>query len=299
MFRKNKDNLDEIFEKCLDSILTEEKTVDECIAEYPQHDQELKSLLAVSLKTQKAMNSVKANPDFKARLKYILESELENAATQKRFSLKLGRGWATATFAVALAVLLSGGGTVAAASGSMPTSPLYNVKLATEEVQLFLTADKNNKADLYSKFVTKRVGEIVTMASKNNTEGITKSSQRMQNQLTAINSLSADVSAYTKEISGHELTNETLTPTVTQTMGGTVTAATTTTTVVTDSWQFARTLPAHVTNRSNQLLIDDLYENILALYAAAGGNSGSTLDAIIAAIDILEKSYNEIIGGAN
>ena len=68
--------------------------------------------------------------------------------------------------AILLVVCLVGGGTVFAASGSMPDSPLYPVKLATEHVQLALTFSDIGKAEANARLADKRVQEIVYLTGK-------------------------------------------------------------------------------------------------------------------------------------
>ncbi len=73
--------------------------------------------------------------------------------------------WVTA-LAIVLALLLAGGGTVAAAGNSMPDSPLYPMKLVSEQVQLKLTASSIGKARLYYNLADRIVAEIVYILDK-------------------------------------------------------------------------------------------------------------------------------------
>ena len=72
--------------------------------------------------------------------------------------------------AVVILLIIGGGGTVVAAANSLPDSPLYRVKLATEAVQLAFTRSDLGKAELYARFADRRVEEIVKMAEKGNTD---------------------------------------------------------------------------------------------------------------------------------
>jgi hypothetical protein len=190
MFKKKVNNLDRIFDICLDRILIGGESIDNCIADYPEYRDELKSLLDISLRTQKAMSSIEARPDFKTRLRYELTSKMKYDNAPKRHSFKCKLQWVPVALSFCIVLLLSGGGTVAAASNSMPADPLYNVKLASEKVQVFFTFDDAAKADLYSEFVAERVNEIVSMAYANNIEAMDRSSGIMQDQLAMIYNLS-------------------------------------------------------------------------------------------------------------
>ena len=190
MFKKKVNNIDRILDICLNRILVDGESVEQCLVDYPEYRDELKSLLDISIKTQKAMITIAARPDFEARLRYELTSRMNYDNAPKSSSFKWQFRWAPAALSFCIVLLLSGGGTVAAASDSMPADPLYNVKLASEQVQLFFAFDDDAKADLYSEFVAVRVDEIVSMAYSNNTEAMDKSSRIMQDQLAMINNLS-------------------------------------------------------------------------------------------------------------
>jgi hypothetical protein len=91
--------------------------------------------------------------------------------------------------AIIVVLLTAGTGTVAAATNSLPDSPLYPVKLATESVQLAFTPSAEGKAELYAKFVDYRVEEIVKMAEKGNVDQIDRVTERMNSQLLAVATL--------------------------------------------------------------------------------------------------------------
>ncbi len=330
MFNKKVNNLDIILDDCLDRILIGGESEEECLADYPGYRDELKSLLDISLKTHQAMSSIEARPDFKARLRYELNSRMNYANAPKRATFRWRMQWAPVALSFCIVLLLSGGGTVAAAGDSMPSDPLYNVKLASEQVQLFFTFDSEDKANLYSEFVAERVNEIVSMASANNVEAMDKSSKRMQSQLVMMNSLlpenrlsglvESDMETvtitetiwYNSEGIRTPDKQITLTQTIATAAADAVTVTKTVTagdetypvtggslTATTDSAQFTGTPPAYIINTGNQLVVDTLYNNIMALYMATANNSGKVLESLLEAIAILEDSYNIATGNAN
>jgi hypothetical protein len=87
---------------------------------------------------------------------------------------------------IVLALLIAGSGTVAAASNSLPDSPLYPVKLATEAVRLRMTASPLTKAELYAKFADNRVAELVKMAERGKPEQVAKVTRRLNRELMAM-----------------------------------------------------------------------------------------------------------------
>ena len=65
-----------------------------------------------------------------------------------------------AILAVALFALSSIGGTVYAAQGSLPDDLLYPVKTLTEDIQVRLESDPEQRLDLYTSFANRRLEEI-------------------------------------------------------------------------------------------------------------------------------------------
>jgi hypothetical protein len=338
MFKKNNNSIENALDVCLEKILTEGKSVEQCLADYPEYRDELKSLLDLSMQTHKAINSIEARPDFKAALRYRLTSSMNTSNAPKRSSFKFRLGWAPMALSLCIVMLLSGGGTVAAASNSMPSDSLYNVKLASEQVQLFFTFDAAGKAELYSEFVGKRVNEIVAMASASNVEAMEKSSFIMQNQLALMYSISPtdNLSAFVEQ--GAEAVAGVLTITSTETQWlapedtdtpnkhitkteststremGTITVTKTVTAAGADAYPVPESItqaqtssdqffvwnpPSYISNLSNQELVDTLYNNIMTLYNATLSNSGKVLESLLEAISILENSYNIAVGNIN
>jgi hypothetical protein len=132
------------------------------------------------------VSAIEPRPEFKAQARYQLQSALRAAETKKRpFFWTWWPRWATAV-AMALVLLVAGGGTVAAASGSMPDSPLYPVKLASEQVQLTLTTSSLGKAELQIRLADKRVAEIIYLADKGNVRQIERTTERLGVHLAGI-----------------------------------------------------------------------------------------------------------------
>jgi len=67
------------------------------------------------------------------------------------------------TVALLLALFGATGGTVLAAQNSLPDSPLYPVKLATEDVRLWFVFDDVHKAEILVDQSNERMDEILEM----------------------------------------------------------------------------------------------------------------------------------------
>ena len=173
-----------ILNECLDRLIAG-VTVESCLARYQEYAAELEPLLKTALEARTAA-SVKPRPEFRQRAglefqKAIGEMPLKQPRTGFRWQLR----WALPV-ALVVVILTGGTGTVYAATNALPDSPLYSVKLATEQVQLAFTFSDQGKADLYARFADYRVEEIVKMAEKGDYESVEKATEYMNNQLAAI-----------------------------------------------------------------------------------------------------------------
>jgi hypothetical protein len=171
-----------IFDECLERIVLGGETLEQCLKRYPEQAAELKPLLETVLAVKEA-SAVEPRQEFKARARYQFRSALqEKAAPQRRPFFGWLPHWATA-LAIVLVVLVAGGGTVVAASNSMPDSILYPVKLATENVQLALSTSDIGRARLCASFADRRVDEIVYMAEKGDAQEIEVLTGRLDDRL--------------------------------------------------------------------------------------------------------------------
>ncbi len=138
---------DNVLDECLERLLIKGETMEQCLQSYPEQAADLKPLLQMALATRQAV-AIQPRAEFKARARYQFHSALQEAASPRsRPFLSRFPRWATVV-TIVLGVLLMGGGTIAAASYSMPDSLLYPVKLATEQAQLTLTPSDIGKAEL-------------------------------------------------------------------------------------------------------------------------------------------------------
>jgi len=177
-----------ILDECLERMLLDGETIEECLGRFPEHAEALEPLLRTALTTRDA-SVIKPDSEFRNRARYQLHAALREMESKKSrsFLWKWSPRWATALVAV-LVLLMASGGTAAAASGSMPDEPLYPVKLAVEQVQLALTPSSLGKAELYAKLADRRVLEIVEMAAKGKPE---KMGLAVRNLDTSLNNIAA------------------------------------------------------------------------------------------------------------
>jgi len=151
--------IENIFNECLEKLLTGTETVEQCLGRYPDQAKELEPLLRTAMSVNKAID-VKPTAELKARIRYNLQLKMAEAGKPRRASwFSLQPRWALTAVAVAL-VFVIGGGTFLAADSSMPGSPLYPVKLFTENLSLKLAGSDAEKAELSLTFADRRVAEM-------------------------------------------------------------------------------------------------------------------------------------------
>jgi hypothetical protein len=174
-------NIDNLLNECLERIFHGEN-LEEVLKSCPAEAKELRPLLQTALMVKKAA-AISPSPEFRARARYEFHQTLLREKTAKQgFSFNFLPRWAAAV-SLALAVVLASGGAVAASTNSMPDSPLYPVKLATEQAHMTITFSDEAKAELYAEQTDTRVAEIIYMANKGDTAQITALSQRLDERM--------------------------------------------------------------------------------------------------------------------
>jgi len=169
---------DDILDNCINQIKLGNDDIDGCLAKYPEYSEELKSHLHTFYAIAKIPKPI-PSPQFKLEAKSRL---LKQAKSKKLIYLPL-RGLKSRRFqslktaliqiaATILILVLLGGGVAMASANSLPNSPLYPVKIATENVQLALTLNQATKAELHLRFAERRLEEITRTLSNENKEEI-------------------------------------------------------------------------------------------------------------------------------
>jgi hypothetical protein len=164
-----------ILDECLHNVSTRAESIERCLRRYPQHAGQLAPLLQVADRLRKTRH-----PTLSVSATKAIEQRLLKRATEIKPSKAKSSRWplpfslrplvtVAATLIVVLALVLAGGGGIVYAStDSLPGSPLYGVKRATEQVQLFLTPMGMGRAELHIRFAQRRLEEVQALAE---TEG--------------------------------------------------------------------------------------------------------------------------------
>jgi hypothetical protein len=192
------DRSEDILNECTERLLRGE-SVEQCLQRYPEQAPDLEPLLRVAAAARRASSAVEPRPEFKARVRHEVQSQLRSEgrkAEPKRIpALRWIPRWAAVAACVALVFVFAAGGTVAASSGSVPGDTLYPVKTATEQVQMKLTFSEAAKAKLQARFAERRAREMARLAEKGRTAQLGALASRFKAHLAKIEQLAAQIEA--------------------------------------------------------------------------------------------------------
>jgi len=176
--------LERALDECLSQLNTGEFGLEEALARYPEHEDELRPLLRTAMLVRQVPQVV---PSAEARaagrrrlLAAVAKKRREKAQSRPGLLRRLGQSAATlvqpwvqpqrqplrlaqAIAALLVVVSLVSAGTVGVAAGSLPNSPLYPIKRTAERVQLALTTAPASKARLHMDYSEKRLKEAQTL----------------------------------------------------------------------------------------------------------------------------------------
>ena len=184
MMKKTKE-FNNILDECLERLMFKGESIEQCLQSYPEQANELEPLLRTASFAASKTSAIKPRPEFREKARYQFRAALHEAERKKGHSLS---GWRwqprwMATITAVMVLLLGGSSTVAAAGSSMPDSPLYGVKLATETVRVSMACSAMDKAELLTALADKRVAEIVYLADKGKLEQVERTAHRLNHHL--------------------------------------------------------------------------------------------------------------------
>lgn len=187
-------------DQCLDRMLGQGASVEDCLALYPEHAGELEQALRAAAQLQAVRFTPSAAAKDRGRLKLRAELQaLERASTQvtlhRRWSL-----WSTphlrlagALAGIVLLLLIGAPSLVAAASGSIPGDTLYPVKRGFEQTRLAFQFSEAGKAALHLNFAERRVDEIALLIEHGHAAGIAATRENLDAQLATASTLTANL----------------------------------------------------------------------------------------------------------
>jgi hypothetical protein len=180
--------IEDAFNDCFERMMSGE-SLESCISRYPQYASELDLMLRTSFDVKRRAYPIQPRPEFKywagVRMQGVQNYLQKSPLPYKSSSYNLKRNLAI-TLAAMLVFIIATTTTVAASSDAMPDDPLYGVKLAVEQIQVALTPNEMDKAEIYAKLTEKRAIEIATMADKGKTDKVMATTEIMNYQLQQI-----------------------------------------------------------------------------------------------------------------
>ncbi len=160
--------------ECIDSM-QDGATLDDCLDKYPRHsDRLLNDLLLADRISHTPLAKSRAGAQDQGwaaaqdRIRQLRSGEIPHAPMAAPRSFGFGAILKPVAFAVVgLLFFVSAGGALAyAAQDSQPDEPLYGVKLAAEDVRLWVVFDDSRKAELLLEQSDSRMDDIVEMVSE-------------------------------------------------------------------------------------------------------------------------------------
>ncbi len=155
-----------VLDECLDSIRQGE-SINDCLARYPKHAERLRPMVTLATRLPAVPRTqpraaVQATAWDRVRQR---AAEMREGKGRRGVSLG-GGGWlrpVAMAAAVALAVFGGGGATVFASQSALPDSPLYRVKLFSEDARLWFVFDDNHEAEILLDQSEERMDEITAV----------------------------------------------------------------------------------------------------------------------------------------
>jgi len=164
-----------ILADCLDAIERGEKTLAQCLDDYPQHAVELHAEIMAAMLTRKLKSPTlsEASVDriagklFSSSSVIPLDEEIlpPRRAPRRTQSAILSAGFARMAATLLITFLVGIGGTIAVSANSQPGDTLYSVKRFWENIILALSPLTGSKSDLALHFARVRLEEAERMAS--------------------------------------------------------------------------------------------------------------------------------------
>ena len=180
----NTKEFDNIFNECLEHLLTGQETIEQCLQRYPAYAKELEPLLRTVVLMHKVAD-VKPSEEFRARARYQMQLKMAQAESPKKRMTRVMPRWAVAV-CTAMLVFVLGGSAVLASKKVMPGNLLYAVKLTTENLQVRLAGSEESKTELYVAMSNERIAEMDWMVNNNKTQNLQAAAQRLNNYYTSI-----------------------------------------------------------------------------------------------------------------
>lgn len=195
--KSGQDDIANIIDTCLDSLLSGQATLDEILARYPEEASELRANLEASIRFNKYRRSFDAAVEIKSSQKVRLikaikanPQSIADPAKSVGFLGLLRSFFNPRTYqlvgSIALVFLLLFSSTVGfafAAKNSIPGDLLYQPKLSIEKAALALSLSDTHDASLQVEYTDRRMDEVEAVIQTNRLGYLSASVERYQEQV--------------------------------------------------------------------------------------------------------------------
>ena len=161
----------DILEECIE-MLAAGAEIEECLARYPEHREELAPLLTVASRAMAAASSIRYRPEAMARgLDRLTAAAADRGVPSGRWRrwVQLRPNVPRPVLAGLLTVVVATGmafGTGVASSNSVPGEPLYWVKTQKENISLMLPQSDMARAMAHARLAKARTEEMRRLSSR-------------------------------------------------------------------------------------------------------------------------------------
>jgi hypothetical protein len=198
--------IDQIINENVTNITSGEESLESVLAKYPQIANELRPRLEAAIWLQQVRLSVATRPGFISDSRKYLETQIESMQPhtiwQRLFRVHTPRRWAVnlatlTLLVITLAAMIND--LILAARLSIPSEPLYSIKIFLEDTQLALTFNQTTKTDLYIRFSRERTTEFVGLVLQGEYEYLPTAARRLESEITAMLNSQEDIPFHEQE----------------------------------------------------------------------------------------------------
>jgi hypothetical protein len=160
-----------VLSDCLDAVLTGQRTVAQCVADHPDHADQLRAELHVAVLTSRLKSPRMPRESVLALEERLRAHMAERPPAEPRRSARVIRFPAISRAAAAILIVLllafgGGGGVVAASADSVPGDTLYGVKRAWENVIVLIATVTGRLGEVWLHLAQTRLDEMVILAER-------------------------------------------------------------------------------------------------------------------------------------
>jgi hypothetical protein len=160
-----------VLSDCLDAVLAGRQTVAQCVAEHPDHAEQLQAELRVALLTSRLKAPRMPRESVLALEERLRAQMAERPPTTARQPARVIRFPAISRAAAAILIVLllafgGGGGVVAASADSVPGDTLYGIKRAWENVIVLIATVTGRLGEVWLHLAQTRLDEMMILAER-------------------------------------------------------------------------------------------------------------------------------------